>query len=140
MLSPPPAADAAPTTAGVKCILVVDDEDAIREAVVDTLEYEGYRVVSATNGLQALDEVRAAKPDVIILDLMMPVMDGWTFLQQCRSDPLCSCTPVMVMSAFPAFEASTSQFHVEARLAKPFDLDDLVGAVKRLLDPADSAH
>ena len=49
----------------------------------------------------------------------------------------CAAAPVMVMSAFPAFEESTSQFHVEARLAKPFDLDDLVGAVKRLLDPAD---
>ena len=60
MLSPPPAADVAPNIDGVKCILVVDDEDAIREAVVDTLEYEGYRVVSATNGLQALDEVKAA--------------------------------------------------------------------------------
>ena len=119
----------------MKCILIVDDEESIRDAVTDTLEYEGYRVVAAANGQQALAEVRATHPDAIILDLMMPVMDGWTFLQECRADPLCDCTPVLVISAVPAFEESTREFHVNGRLAKPFDLNELIGAVERLLAP-----
>jgi two-component system response regulator MprA len=116
-----------------KCILVVDDEDAIRDALTDSLEFEGYRVESAANGQQALAKVRATRPDAIVLDLMMPVMDGWTFMQECRKDPACVCTPVLVISAHRALQETTSTLDVQACLAKPFDLDVLVGAVQRLL-------
>ena len=123
-----------------KCILVVDDEDSIREALTDTLEFEGYRVESAANGQQALAMVRATRPDAIVLDLMMPVMDGWTFMQECRKDPDCECTPVLVISAHRALQETTSTLDVQACLAKPFDLDVLVGAVERLLHPVDHAE
>jgi CheY-like chemotaxis protein len=64
---------------------------------------------------------------------MMPVMDGWTFMQECRKDPDCVCTPVLVISAHRALQETTSALHVQACLAKPFDLDALVGAIEQLL-------
>ncbi|MBV9173586.1 MAG: response regulator, partial [Chloroflexi bacterium] len=61
-------------------VLVVDDEPVIREVVAEALEFEGYAVETATNGAEALAKVRAHAPQAIVLDLMMPVMDGWAFL------------------------------------------------------------
>jgi two-component system chemotaxis response regulator CheY len=115
-----------------KCILVVDDEDAIREVVAETLELEGYRVERAHDGLQALGKLRASRPDAIILDLMMPVMDGWTFLQQCRSDEALGGTPVLVMSAYRRLAETARELHVPC-VSKPFDLDVFLAAVERLL-------
>jgi CheY-like chemotaxis protein len=115
-----------------KCILVVDDEDAIREVVAETLELEGYHVERAGDGEQALAKVKALHPDAIVLDLMMPVMDGWTFLQQCRRDEICHSTPVLVMSAYRRLAETAHELHVPC-LAKPFDLDVFLAAVERLL-------
>jgi two-component system chemotaxis response regulator CheY len=118
----------------------VDDEDSIREALTDTLEFLGYRVESAANGQQALAKVKSTRPDAIVLDLMMPVMDGWTFMHECRKDPDCVYTPVLVISAHRALQDTTSDLDVQACLAKPFDLDVLVGAVERLLREAPGDH
>jgi two-component system chemotaxis response regulator CheY len=115
-----------------KCILVVDDEDAIREVVAETLELEGYHVERAGDGEQALAKVKALHPDAVVLDLMMPVMDGWTFLQQCRGDEICHNTPVLVMSAYRRLAETARELHVPC-LAKPFDLDVFLAAVERLL-------
>jgi CheY-like chemotaxis protein len=68
--------------------MVVDDDPAIRAVVGEILEAEGYRVEMAKNGQQALVKVGSTRPDAILLDLMMPVMDGWTFLLKLRTDPL----------------------------------------------------
>src|ERR1700674_1632143 len=114
------------TTSNPKCILVVDDDDAVREAITETLELEGYCVESAADGLQALEKVKTAPPDAIVLDLMMPVMDGWTFLEQCRKGKLCTGTPILVTSAVQQLEETASELQVEACLAKPFDLDELL--------------
>ena len=73
--------------ASPKCILVVEDAEPNRDLIAETLDRAGYRVESAADGLQAREKVRATRPDVIVLDLMMPVMDGWTFLQQFRKYP-----------------------------------------------------
>jgi two-component system chemotaxis response regulator CheY len=116
-----------------KHILVVDDDDAIRGVIAETLELEGYCVECAADGLQALAKVKADVPDAIVLDLMMPVMDGWTFLEQCRTQHLCTNTPVLVTSAAPKLEETAAKLRVTARLTKPFDLDDLVGIVGQLL-------
>jgi two-component system chemotaxis response regulator CheY len=121
------------STTSSKCILVVDDEEAIREVIAETLELEGYRVEKAGDGKQALAVVKARHPDAIVLDLMMPVMDGWTFLKQCRTDELCSCTPVMVMSAYRRLGEATNDLEVQACLEKPFDLDIFLRAIERLL-------
>jgi two-component system, chemotaxis family, chemotaxis protein CheY len=118
-----------------KCILVVDDEDAIREVVAETLELEGYHVERAHDGQQGLAKLRASRPDAVILDLMMPVMDGWTFLQQCRNDDECRGTPVLVMSAYRRLAETARELRVPC-VAKPFDLDIFLTAVERLLSGA----
>jgi two-component system, chemotaxis family, chemotaxis protein CheY len=116
-----------------KCILVVDDDDAVREAIAETLESAGYSVESAADGLQALEKVKTALPDAIVLDLMMPVMDGWAFLDRCRKQDLCADTPILLTSAVQRLEETALELHVQACLPKPFDLDELLTIVEHLL-------
>jgi CheY-like chemotaxis protein len=122
-----------------KCILVVDDEESIRDVIGETLELEGYRVEKAADGNAALVMLRASRPDAIVLDLMMPGMDGWTFLNQCRKDDLCGGTPVLVMSAYRKLSEITRELHVQACLEKPFDLDVFLKAIEQLLPAAPAA-
>ena len=68
-----------------KRVLVVEDDETLRTTVAEALEDEGYQVITATNGAEALRLVRAAEPDAIVLDLMMPVMDGRAFLEASRA-------------------------------------------------------
>jgi CheY-like chemotaxis protein len=114
-------------------VLVVDDEEAIRTAVAEALEFEGYAVESATNGAEALALVRQAPPAAIVLDLMMPVMDGWEFLKHCRAEALCDGTPVLVISAYRNLPQEAAGLGVKGCIAKPFDLDVLLGAVERVV-------
>ena len=108
----------------------------IRTNFADALELEGYTVDTATNGALALDKVKRAQPDAIILDLMMPVMDGWAFIRACRDGAICAEVPVLVMSAFDKLGETAPGLRVQACIAKPFDLDVLLGAVERLLRTA----
>jgi two-component system, chemotaxis family, chemotaxis protein CheY len=117
-------------------VLVVDDEDIIRTTVAEALDFEGYEVITATNGVEALEQVRTAQPDAVLLDLMMPVMDGWTFMEACRRDELCAQTPVLVMSAYRNLTEAAPSLGAKACIAKPFDLDVLLGAVERLIQRA----
>ena len=121
-----------PTTRA-KCVLVVDDDDAIREAASEILEYEGYHVEQAADGKQALLKLEATQPDAIVLDLMMPGMDGWAFLRECRADPQCSSRPVLLLSASQELIDTARDFHVEGFLAKPFDMYELIEVVRRLV-------
>jgi CheY-like chemotaxis protein len=116
-----------------KRILVVEDEDTIRATIAEALEFEGYTVDSAENGAIALERVRQARPDAIVLDLMMPIMDGWSFLRACREQLLCAEVPVLVTSAYRNLVADAPELGVQACLAKPFDLEVLLGAVERLV-------
>ncbi len=104
---------------------MVEDDGDIRELLVELLESEGYRVSSAENGAQALAKVRLNPPDLILLDLMMPVMSGWEFRAQQIREPSIAEVPVVVMSAFANDLASTST------LPKPFRLEDVLAAVYR---------
>src|SRR5262249_27418889 len=81
-------------------ILVVDDDDIIRETVAEALQLDGFDVDTARNGAEALDVVRQRPPSGIVLDLMMPIMTGWQFLERCRASQLCSGIPIVVMSAY----------------------------------------
>ena len=109
-----------------KRVLVVDDEAAIRYTVEDALSEAGYHVATAEHGAQALEEVSRARPHVILLDLMMPVMDGWTFLRHCTD------IPVVLMSATYNLKNAEPRDPVKGILAKPFDLDDLMDLVARV--------
>jgi len=114
-------------------ILVVDDDDSTRDVVEEFLSTEGYEVWAAANGRTALEMVEAALPDVILLDMLMPIMDGHEFCEayRQRTGP---CAPIIVLTA--SFDAATSARSVEADayLDKPFILDDLLEVVRRALD------
>ena len=115
-----------------KRVLVVDDDRAIREALAEALDLEGYEVLTAPDGAQALEKVQHQRPHVVLLDLMMPIMDGWAFLRACREDQRCAETPVVVMSAYSGLAEEVSKLGASACIAKPFELDVLLGSVERL--------
>jgi CheY-like chemotaxis protein len=115
------------------CVLVVEDDAMIRSMLAETLADEGYAVLTATNGVEGLEEVRRGAPDGVLLDLMMPVLDGCGFLAQCRREQLCADTPVLVMSAHLRLAEIARELRVRGCIAKPFDLDVLLGAVERLV-------
>jgi CheY-like chemotaxis protein len=83
-----------------KTILVIDDDDSIKEALEDLLTNEGYVVVTASNGNEGLSRMREVKPHLILLDMRMPVMDGWEFKKEKDADPKFDSIPVLVFSAF----------------------------------------
>ncbi len=117
-----------------KLVLIVEDDSLIRAAVAEALQDDGYKVHTASNGVVALDLVRESPPDAIVLDLMMPVMDGVQFLAACRHDRLCEGVPILVTSANGKLADMAPQLQVQACLAKPFDLDVLLGAIDRLVN------
>lgn len=112
-------------------VLVVENDPDIRAAVAETLALEGYRVSQAANGSEGLKRARSEHPDVILLDLMMPVMDGWGFRAQQEADPSISGIPVVVVTACPPQDPRLRALRPTALLLKPFNLDDLVDVVRR---------
>ena len=116
-------------------VLVVDDDPWILRMVSSTLEKRGYQPETAQDGQQALDKVRAHPPDVIITDLMMPVMDGWTFVQQLRGVPALAGIPVVFLTALGKDEARLRAMGLspEEYLAKPFRFADLEKRVSSAL-------
>jgi CheY-like chemotaxis protein len=117
-------------TAPGRSVLVVDDEPALRLLLSRFLEGEDYRVESAANGVEALAAVRRHPPDAVLLDLVMPEMDGWDFLRACRATAELADLPVIVMSATPNLgRQSLAELNVGGCLSKPFDLDSVTGAL-----------
>jgi CheY-like chemotaxis protein len=108
-------------------ILVVDDDPECRDALADLLGNEGYDVACAENGWQALEYLSHDTPRLIILDLMMPVMDGREFLQRKRGDPRLRSLPVVVVTA----TWRAADLCGEAIVQKPIDFDALLEAVKK---------
>ena len=114
-------------------IMVVEDDEAIRETLAEVLEGEGYGVTRAANGAEALERLHGSgRADLILLDLMMPVMDGWELRARLRSDPQYAAIPVVVVSAHHAVAGQADRLGVQAWLAKPFDIDHLLGTIDRL--------
>jgi two-component system, chemotaxis family, chemotaxis protein CheY len=112
-------------------VLVVEDAPDIRDLVVEFLSESGYVVDVATNGARALSRVATVLPDVILLDLMMPVMTGWEFCQRLRALPEGADVPVIVMSATHRVAQQASAAKATDYLAKPFTLDQLLAIVSR---------
>ncbi len=111
-------------------VLVVDDERDIREAVAEVLKDEGFEVLDATDGAEALQQLRAHHPAVVLLDLMMPGMNGWEFCAARNLEPELSAIPIIVISAL----GRVSGIDAQAFLQKPFELDALVSAVRQYAD------
>ncbi len=115
-----------------RSLLVVEDDADIREALDGLLSMEGFRVAGCSNGREALDWLRASpKPDIILLDLMMPIMDGWQFRVAQKDDPELATIPVLALSADSTAKAAA--IDAEAYLKKPVDYDTLIATIDRLL-------
>jgi DNA-binding response OmpR family regulator len=110
-------------------VLVVDDEPMLRETLGNMLSDEGYVVDLAIDGESALDRVHAVKPDVILLDLMMPGMNGRQFLQALRDEPAYRNIPVLIMTAVHGLEVNLANVGANELVEKPFDVEDLLNKV-----------
>jgi CheY-like chemotaxis protein len=109
-------------------VLVVEDDLLTARAIRMVLEWEGYQVDCATNGQEALNHLRQSreKPDIILLDVMMPVLDGQQFRQQQQCDPALQDIPVVVVSAVNNFALDASDY-----IQKPFQPQELLQALRR---------
>lgn len=118
-----------------KKILIVDDEKDLVETVVFQLKQYGYEVVSAHDGQEGFDKARKEKPDLIILDLMLPKVDGYWICGLLKSDTRYSKIPIIIFTA-KAQESdvkSGKELGADAYITKPFEQDVLIGKIKELL-------
>ena len=110
-------------------VLIVEDDEDLREMMAQMLTIEGYTTATVANGREALDYLHSTrKPNVILLDLMMPVMDGWEFRRQQKADPQIAPVPVIVLSALDQRRAAPVE--AEAFLNKPLDFERLLELVR----------
>lgn len=112
-----------------KSILVVDDDPFIRTLLAAWLQEAGYGVLTADDGLQALEQIRRKCPDLVLLDLMMPRLDGYGVAQFIRHQADTCNLPIIVLSADVRAPQNLAGLHVDAFLSKPFDLDELLARV-----------
>lgn len=112
----------------MKTVLVVDDEFDLSSTVRAILEGEGFRVDVCANGREALDRLRAARPDLVLLDVMLPVVDGYGVLRAMRQAPDLADVPVVLMNSFPPRPDCSGW---QAFLRKPFNLGALLNIVRQ---------
>lgn len=118
-------------------VLVVDDDESIGNILHEYLQDEGFRVLVARDGNEALRRAHAERPDVIISDVLMPRLDGYGLLEQVRRSPELSAIPLVLMSCIPPRAA---QERPNAFLRKPFDLGVLLSLVCRMVPIADHSE
>ena|ERR1700761_3492073 len=113
-------------------ILIVEDDPDILSSLAEVIREEGYVVETAANGYQALARLAAGMPDLIFLDLMMPLMDGWKFMETARQRFPEMRAPVVLLSAVHGLREEAGRLGVIAFLPKPFDLEDVTRVAHRL--------
>jgi CheY-like chemotaxis protein len=120
-------------TSGLHRIFVVDDEEMIRDSIVEFLDDNGYQGVGAADGQEALNKLAAADklPCLILLDLMMPVMDGRSFREHQLQTPQLAAIPVVVFSAYRDVAKTANDLHAAGHLSKPVKLTDLLRTVQQ---------
>jgi DNA-binding response OmpR family regulator len=116
-------------------ILVVDDDDIVARSVELSLRHDGFHVSVANSGVEGLKAARRESPDLIILDVLMPGMDGYEVCRELRRDPLLEDVPVLFLTAKGKDEDKIAGFRVGADdyLTKPFNIDELIMRVKAIL-------
>lgn len=112
-------------------ILIVDDDPFIRATISEVLAEEGYTLATATNGAEGLDAVAGAMPAAVLLDMRMPVLDGWGFARALKERGV--SLPIIVMTAAQDARRWSQEIGAVGVLAKPFDLDELLRVVERAL-------
>ena len=114
-----------------KTVLVVDDSDSVCEGISALLELEGYSTLSAYNGQEGVEKARAHRPDVILLDIMMPVLDGWGALARLRELPETAGIPVLALTALKLSQEQLDRAGFDGYLGKPVPPHRLVQEVGR---------
>lgn len=118
-------------------VLVVDDDPCIRSLLAAWLQDAGYRVGVAGDGQQALEQVRRDRPDVLLLDLAMPRLDGYGVIKWLRQQPESRDLPILVLSADVWAPRNLRGLRIEGFLSKPFDLDEVLARVKEFVPLTD---
>jgi CheY-like chemotaxis protein len=113
-----------------KPILVVDDEPAILDMIAELLRYEGYDVITTTEGSAAVARAKQEPLALILLELMMPGMSGWQVIAALKASPKTRAIPIVLLSARRDLPATATELGIVTFLAKPFDLDELIGIVQ----------
>ena len=120
-----------------KKILVADDDPAIQKVLFQTFKLEGYEVATASDGEEALTELEGELPDVVVLDVMMPKLDGFDVLKRIRANPRTKALPVILLTARSSQEDVWQgwQSGVDYYMTKPFDVEDLLRFLAHVLTP-----
>ena len=118
-------------------ILVADDDPAIQKVLFQTFRLEGYEVATASDGEEALTELEGELPDVVVLDVMMPKLDGFDVLKRIRADPRTKALPVILLTARSSQDDIWQgwQSGVDYYMTKPFDVEDLLKFLEHVLTP-----
>jgi CheY-like chemotaxis protein len=115
-----------------KSVMIVEDEAEARESLAAVLQSEGYRVIEAEHGVEALQHLRASTAVcIILLDLFMPTMNGWAFRDEQMHDPALAAIPVVVITADTAAARRAATLGVLEALTKPIDFDRLLTLVAK---------
>ncbi|XZN88850.1 MAG: response regulator [Microcoleus sp.] len=128
------SAETATNTKEVKQILVVDDEPNIRELLRQSLEEEGYEVTEAFNGIDAISQAKSVKPDLIILDIMMPHIDGFDVAAVLKHDPQTMGIPIIIVSLIHDLERG-ARLGIDSYFTKPINVGRLLREIGLLLNP-----
>lgn len=115
-----------------RSVLVIEDDAAIRETLAEILEFEGYRVAVASNGREGLEKTKRLSPDVILLDLMMPIMNGYEFRTEQRATPEIAGIPVIMISADGNLAEKAAAVDTTYYLKKPIELDVLLDVIRQV--------
>ncbi len=116
----------------MKTILVVDDETVLTEILCEVLQDAGYRVMTAADGRAGLDSLPKVRPDLVLCDVMMPIMDGRELCRLLRADPQYRNIPLIMMTAAPG-SIKAQECDYSALIGKPFDLDHVLTTIEHLL-------
>ena len=125
-------------TAKRKRVLIADDDTVVRAALAAVLESEGYDVDKAEDGRQAVAHATAHPPDLVLLDLNMPNVDGWTAFM--KLDHVCPLLPVIVITARPHQYKEAVRLGVDAFMEKPLDFTVLLGAIRKFTHEPEKRH
>ncbi len=116
----------------MKKILIIEDDISIRELLEEIFEFEGYAVDASVNGSEGIKSLHTNIPDVILMDVMMPIMDGYEFRLEQLKNPHWKSIPVIAMSAQQQKDEKLESYGITHFISKPLELDDLLDTVREL--------
>lgn len=117
-------------------VLIVDDEFGLADITADLLTEAGYEVALAINGKLGLASLATRRADIVLTDLMMPVMDGPEMIRRMRADPSLASIPAILMTALPEAVPTGAAGQHDAVLVKPYSITELIETIHQLLPPA----